>query len=157
MEAGFEAAERGEDCAIEFARVGASDAVEVVIGFERPALRVDGRVGARGGELVFVDCLFHAIDAEKTPFIDGEFIDEVTFGEVAGAKVGARGFDEGGEPADAFGTDGEDLEVNVKGAGSEVFGRAGLISLHRRFLDWRFAPGARETGSERSARGGVKP
>ncbi|MCU1326111.1 MAG: hypothetical protein JWN34_1481 [Bryobacterales bacterium] len=142
MEAGFEAAERGEDDAVVFAGVSPGHAVEVVIRFGGPSLRVVGGVGPGGGELVFVDGLFHAIDAEKAPFIDGKFVDEVTFGEVAGPKVGAGGFDEGGEPVYALGSDGEDLEVDVKGGRREVVVGVGWLILHAGVPDRIFSPGA---------------
>jgi hypothetical protein len=154
MEAGFEAAERGEDDAVVFAGVGSGHAIEIVIRFDGPALRVVGGVGPGGGELVLVDGLFHAIDAEESPFIDGEFVDEVTFGEVARPKVGAGGLDEGGEPVYALGSDGEDLEVDVKGGGREVVVGVVWLIVHTGVPDWIFSPGARKMGLlGRSGRG----
>ncbi|MCU1327675.1 MAG: hypothetical protein JWN34_3045, partial [Bryobacterales bacterium] len=72
MEAGFEAAERGQNDAVVFAGVGPGEAIEIVIYFHGPSMWAVGGVGPCGGELVFVDGLFHAVDAEKAPFIDGE-------------------------------------------------------------------------------------
>jgi hypothetical protein len=104
---------------------------------------------------VFVDGLFHAINAEESPLIDGEFVDEVTFGEVARPKVGAGSFDEGGEPVYALSSDGEDLEVDVKGRGREVVGGVVWLSLHAGVPDWIFSPGAWKMGFQWWGRGGV--
>ena len=64
---------------------------------------------------MLIDCALHAIDSKKAPFVDGHFVDEVSLGKIARTEVVARGLDEGGEPWDSLGSDGEDAEVDVEG------------------------------------------
>ena len=76
--------------------MSAGEVIEILVRFGWLAIGHHRRLPGEGCELVLVDGLFHAVDAEEAPFVDCHFVDVVAFGEVAGAEVGARGFDERG-------------------------------------------------------------
>jgi hypothetical protein len=120
--AGFEAREGGKDHAVLVWRVTHGVEVHVVRGVEFGAgpgdVGIDGTVfGDLFGRQVPVNRGLHGEDAEVPPFAHGEFVDEMSFGEVAGFELETRVVDEAAELVPEFVTDCVDVEFGVPGFG----------------------------------------
>ena len=119
MIAGIEAVEGGKNGGVGLRIVGHGQVIDVFVWHEPVAVGIFGDARAEGAGLVFEDRFFHEGDTGTAPPANGEVVDEVTLGEIAGLEVGTGGGDETSEPDDTFGSDGEDSEFpfEVSGAG----------------------------------------
>jgi len=113
--AGVEAAESGEDNGVGFGGVRHGEVIDVLVGHEHVAVGVSGDERLEGAVLVLEDGLFHERDTKGSPFGEGEFIDEVALGEVAGLEVGAGFEDEVAKKVEAFCADGEEADFAKDG------------------------------------------
>jgi len=117
VETCFETAQSRENDGVALGGVRLGKVVEVLVGVDWLPVLIESCLRDEVDVLVLIDGPLHAINSEKTPFIDGHFVDEVALGKIARTEVAARGLDESGEPWDALGAYGEDAEVDVEGHG----------------------------------------
>ena len=140
--AGFEAGKGGEDEALALGGVAEGEPVEFGVGLAVGVALAVGvgfaHGGAEGCVFVLVDRGLGGEDAEATPFVDDELVNQLIFEEVAGIQFGAGPVGEGAEFEVEFSGYGAGFVVGLEawrfffgrvGFGLLVFGRHGLESF----------------------------